>query len=191
MDRSTVKKLISKKARDYSYAIAFFFTFSFFAVFVIRPNVLNVFSTFVEIEELKKIEKVYDNQIGTILMIQSDLETYRPDLVYVDESLSSTPLVNKVLSDVNDAALKNTLNIVKLDINDVDLKSNTERKLTPISVEVDGTGSFENIYGFLKDTYNQRRLKLARDIKISRDVSEDATASSDLIIQMQIEGFYL
>jgi len=191
MDRSTIKKLFSQKARDYSYAIAFFFTFSFFAVFVIRPNVLNVFNTFVEIDELKKIERVYDNQIGTILMIQSDLEKYRPDLVYVDESLSSTPLVNKVLSDVNDAAVKNSLNIVKLDINDIDLKSNTERKLTPISVGVDGTGSFENIYGFLKDTYNQRRLKLARDIKISRDAAEDATASSDLIIQMQIEGFYL
>lgn len=191
MDRSTIKRLFSKKARDYSYAIAFFFTFSFFLVFVIRPNILNVFHTFVEIEELKKIERVYDNQIGTILTIQSDLERYRSDLVYVDEALSSTPLVNKVLSDVNDAAVKNSLSVIKLDINDIDLKSRDARQLTPISVGLDGTGTFENMYGFLKETYNQRRLKLAKDIKISRDSAEEATDSSELIIQMQVEGYYL
>lgn len=191
MDRSAIKRLFTKKARDYSYAIAFFFTFSFFLVFVIRPNILNVFNTFVEIEELKKIERVYDSQIGTILTIQSDLEKYRSDLVYVDESLSSTPLVNKVLSDVNDAAVKNSLSVKKLDINDIDLKSRNARQLTPISVGIDGTGTFENIYGFLKETYNQRRLKLARDIKITRDSAQEATDSSELVIQMQIEGFYL
>ncbi len=61
-----VKKLLSKKTKDYTYAIAFFLIFSFFLIAVIRPNILSVFSAGERINELEKQNRFYDLQISNI-----------------------------------------------------------------------------------------------------------------------------
>ncbi len=189
IDRQTFTKIITQKAKDYTYAIGFFLTFSFFIIFVIRPNLINVFSSASQIEELKKIENVYDAQIDTILLIQADLEKYRPDLIYVDEAIAGSPLVNKVLSDINAAAVDNSIDVVRLDVHDINLKSTDKPDLRGIKVEMDCTGTFDEAYAFLQDITNQRRLKVANEVAIARD--SEATDSANLNITLQLEGYYL
>lgn len=191
MDRLKLRKLITQRTKDYSYAIAFFFTFSFFVLFVIRPNLVNVFGSFAQIEELKKVENVYDEQIKTILLIQADMEQYRPQLELVNQAVPSTPVVNKVISDLTLAAEKHAIGIDTLEVQDINLKSANERQIEAIKVAMECRGTFEEIHNFLTEMRLQRRLKSVKELVIARDLENVATDSADLVIKMQIEGYYL
>lgn len=191
MDKSQlIKKLFSKKNKDYTYAIAFFFIFSFFVFYIIRPNLTNVFEINTKIEQLKKINKLYADQIDKIVQVQSDLETNRDDLVLLKEAFAEKPEVNKVLSDVDVTTGGAVLRSERIAVSDINLKDKgSVAKLKSFIINMSLIGSFDDTLAFMRKIYNQRRLKLAPVLELTRE--EESSESATLNIKLEVEGYYL
>ena len=104
MDKqATIKKLFEKKAKDYTYTVAFFVIFFLFSA-VIRPNLITVFEINAKIRQLSEVDRIYGEQIDKIVGVQSIFEASRDDMYLLNEAISTQPEVNKVLFDVNVAS---------------------------------------------------------------------------------------
>jgi Tfp pilus assembly protein PilO len=186
-----LKKLFSKRAKDYSYAIVFFLIFSFFILAVIRPNILSVFVAQQKIQKLEKLNEAFDKQINNVISIQSTIEQYRDNFFLLKEAVSRAPQVNKILSDLNNAIGNNHLTVDKINIGEVNLKDvGTGQKLKSVAIHSDLSGKFEDINNLISDLYGQRRLKVIKKMTVGKDEKE-ASDSSQLKIQLDVEGYYL
>ncbi len=192
MDKEVFKKKIfMSKVKDYSYAIIFFITFSFFIFFVIRPNIVNVFSLQEELGRLKILDAGYENVIKKIVDIQFFLESNRSDLYLLDQALPQTPQINKVVQDLEKIASESGVKIIQIDINKINLKENTKKtKQTPLAVNLGLKSTFYQYKTFLKGIQEQRRLKSFKHIIIDKEQNE-GTLSGQLNIKMQLEGYFL
>lgn len=192
VNRNTIiAKLFTKKGKDYSYTIAFFLVFSFFVFFVIRPNVLSVFQANLKIENLKKTNAIYEYQIQNVINAQTVLVDARDDLQLLDEAATNKPQVNQIIGDITKTVEKNNLVINKLSLIDVNLKDvSRSNQFKPLTFNLGLTGSFEDYFNLMKDFYNQRRIKLFKDVVISKD-EETGTSSGELQIELELEGYYL
>lgn len=192
MDKTSIlKKLFSKKTRDYTYTTIFLFIFSFFVAFIIRPNLNSVFEKTRKIEKLKNTNQLYEEQIEKIIEVQSILEENRDNLVFLDDAISKKPQVNKVLSDLYASAQENSLASEKTEVSDVNLKQqNNQEKIKSFVVKIKSKGEFEKALSFVQKIYMQRRLKLIENLAIGREEKE-STSSSALGVMLDIEGFYL
>lgn len=187
----SAKKLFNKKTKDYTYTVAFFIIFSFFIFAVIRPNLVTVFEINSKINQLKKIDKLYAEQINKIIEVQSAFELNREKMYLLSEAISTQPEVNKVLFDVNVSSDGGKLKTERIIVSDVNLKdkgSATKMKLFNISLGL--LGSFEDTMNFIKKIYAQRRLKLIPELELTRG-TEESSKSANLKIRLDIEGYYL
>lgn len=192
MDKNEIlKKLFTKKTRDYSYAIAFFLIFSFFVFFVIRPNILSVFSAQAKIEQLKKANFIYDSQIERVINLQSTLELNREELQVLNQAISESAEVKKLFSDIHASIEESSLESEKMELSEVSLKNNgnNQNALKSLTITINVNGDFAGFMAFLKNIYNQRRLKRAKGFMISR--AEESTQSARLQIKVDIEAFEL
>lgn len=192
MEKNTlVKNLLTKKNKDYTYAVSFLLIFSFFIFFIIRPNLISVFEANAKIEELKKINNSYNEEIDKIIEVQSVLESKRDDLDYLNEAIASKPQVNKILSDVDVASAETNLISEQISVSDVNLKDKGAlEKLKSFVVEMNVKGTFEDVVAYIKRVYAQRRLKLIPEFQVDRDEKE-SSSSSTLDIRFEVEGYYL
>lgn len=192
MDRDAIKKrLVSSKAKDYTYGIIFLLTFSFFLFFVIRPNLVNVFSLQEELGKLKILDTGYENVIRKIVNIQTFLEANRSDLYLLDDAISATPQINKVVQDIEIAASSSGLIVTQVDISQIDLKENKQRtEKNTLLVNLATQADFAGAKVFLDNLLAQRRLKTFKHLTI--DKKEDTgTGSAQLDIRIELEGYYL
>ncbi|OGK12195.1 hypothetical protein A3C98_04340 [Candidatus Roizmanbacteria bacterium RIFCSPHIGHO2_02_FULL_37_15] len=188
---SFIKKLYNVTTKDYTYTIAFFFIFSFFIFYVIKPNLLSVFETNAKIKQLEKTNILYERQIDKIIEIQSVFERNREDFLILDEAIGSKPEVNKLLSDVAISSGESTLAVERIDIFDINLKEKVkEEKLKSFVINMDLTGTFEDTVFYIKKIYGQRRLKLIPDLELVKDRIETSPSAS-LKIKLKVEGYHL
>lgn len=192
MDKSSLlKKMFTQKTRDYTYAIAFFFIFSFFVFYVIRPNLLSVFEANTKIEQLKNINKLYEEQIDKVIEVQSVLEANRDDLSYLKEAIALKPEVNKVLADINVSTEGGRLESERIDVSDINLKEKAvSEKLKSFVINMNLKGTFDDVLSYVRTIYNQRRLKLIPQLVFGRSEKE-SSQSSTLDIKLEVEGYYL
>ena len=192
MDKESLKKrLTSKKAQDYSYAIIFFLTFSFFIFFVIRPNLVNVFSLQEELGRLRILDAGYENVIKKIINIQTFLEVNRSDLYLLDQSVSSTPQINKLIEDIEAAATESGLIFNQINISRIDLKEKNKRdSKNTLMVNIATRTGFEETKKFMDDLISQRRLKMLKSVVFEKE-DKYGTGSGALNIKIELEGYYL
>lgn len=192
MDKDYLKKqLTSAKIKDYSYSIIFFLTFSFFVFFVIRPNLVNVFSLQEELGKLHILDVGYENVIKKIINIQTFLETNRSDLYLLDQAISSTPQINKIVQDIEKAATNSGVIVNQIDISKINLKQGgRQTKKNSLIVNMSVKTNFDDMQLFVNNLINQRRLKTLKHIVIDKD-ELSGTASGSLDIKFELEGYYL
>jgi len=192
MNKSTLKeKIQAKKVTDYSYMILLFVSFAFFTFFVIRPNILTIFSLQEELGKLHILDTGYENVIKKIIDIQSFLEENRTDLYLLDEALPSLPQINKIVDDTQYSASASGIKLNSMALSNVDLKDKTiEFTRKKISINMDGGANFLNSKDFINDIVDGRRLKIIKQLNFSQDTQE-GTQSGTLKLIMEIEGYYL
>lgn len=192
MNKSTLKeKLQAKKVTDYSYMILLFLSFAFFTFFVIRPNILTIFSLQEELGKLNILDTGYENVIKKIVSIQSFLEENRTDLYLLDEALPSLPQINKIVDDTQYSASSSGMKLNSMALSNVDLKDKTvEFTRKKISINIDGGGDFPCSKQFVNDIIDGRRLKVIKQLNFSKDI-QNGTQSGALKLIMEIEGYYL
>ncbi len=185
-------KFFTRKKKDYTYAIAFFLIFSFFSYFIIRPNLLSVFEANLRIQDLKKTNAFYETQIENIITAQSILIEARNDLEILDRAVTKKPQINELLHDITETALKKNLELDKLDLTNVNLKDiGYSDHLKTVIISTEALGGFNDYFESIKDWYNQIRLKLLKNIEITKREDKEATPSGKLKISFEIESYYL
>lgn len=192
MDRDSIKKkLISTKTKDYTYSIIFLITLSFFLFFVIRPNLVNVFSLQEELGRLQILDAGYENVIKKIVNIQTFLETNRSDLYLLDQGISSAPQINKIVQDIEQAASSSGITVTQVDIGEVALKEKEVRtSKDTLTVNMSTKADFEGARKFINKLLMQRRLKLIKHVGINK-TSTTGSGSAQLDIRLELEGYYL
>ena len=189
MDPSKISKSIFvKKTSDYIFIIFFLLIFSVFIIFAIKPSLTTAFSLKKEELDLKKVNKIYEEKISNIISIQTQIEKNRDNLPLLNQSISEHPEVNKIIEDIKKTADKNSLNIDKASILDINL-SKTNQELQDVKLMMEVTTNFDNLKQFMTDLLSQRRLKVIDNLVINRD--RESTSSGDLKVALTIDGFYL
>jgi Tfp pilus assembly protein PilO len=188
--KKLLKQIDSKKAKDYTYATLFFFVFSIFVFFAIRPSLVTAFSLKSQEGQLSQLNTNYESVISKIVSIQSSFETYRDDLHLFSEAVPLTPNMNKLIRDVEEATATNSVTIDKFSAGEVNLVDKSRGKLRSTIFSIEASSSFENLLKSLEDIYNQRRLKKIIRFVIKRKDLE-ASGSAGLKFQLDIEGYYL
>lgn len=192
MDKNTlIKQLTSQKAKDYTYAIIFFLTFSFFAFFVIRPNLVNVFSLQEELGKLHILDTGYENVIKKIINIQTFLEANRSDLYLLDQAISSTPQVNKLIQDVEAAASSSGLIVTQMNVSKINLKdSRVSKSKNILTINLATQANFAEAKEFINNLILERRLKTLKSVVLEKD-EKNSSSSAALNIKIDLEGYYL
>lgn len=189
--KQILKKLLSQKNKDYTYAIAFFLIFSFFILFIIRPNLVSVFEANNKIEELHTLDTFYNTQIDKIIELQTTLEENRDNMLLLNQAIAKKPEVNKILSDVDISSQEGGLVTSGITVSDINLKEKEDGdKLKSFTLNMNFNGDFQNSVSFIKKIFDQRRLKTISNLDISRDEKE-SSESSKLQITMMILGYFL
>lgn len=188
MDSLKLKELIAKKeVQDYTYLILFLLVFAFFAFFVIRP-VLSVGVTLrKEAADLRVLNATFDDNIRSVIKIQSELESIRDKKYLIDQALPAGPSTGPIILQIESAAGQTGIEIKKLVISDVTYKSieNSNGKLQSVDVDLTASGNFAQINDFIKLLYNQRRLKFLPALKVTRSV-DILDNSLEIIIKLSV-----
>ncbi len=184
-------KLQNKKIKEYGFSIAFFMIFSFFIVFAIRPNLASVISLNEQLTQLRGLDVEYENSITKIINLQTLIEQNRENFYLLDESLPSTPQVNKVIDDIKKNASDSGIQIDKVVVDEVSLKEDSSKnKMKVFSVNMESSSQFESIKRFLDTMFQQRRLKAIQSLTLERDALS-GSGSASLKIKLEIGGYYL
>jgi Tfp pilus assembly protein PilO len=190
-DKKKLSKIIfNPKVRDFTYLILFFFTLSIFIFFAIRPAIVSIFSLTREAEDLKKINNLYNQKIDEIVFLQSQLEGKRDDLFYLIEAIPNFVQINKRLEDIKTASAKSSVSLKSFSFSDINLTSEQKDEVRSIVINTEIEGNFENLMSFIKEMISQRRLKKIDKITITKP-EPAATSSSQLKVNLMIEGYYL
>ncbi|MDO8609004.1 MAG: type 4a pilus biogenesis protein PilO [bacterium] len=188
----SLNKIFTKKTTDYTFSVMFFLIFSIFIFFAIRPSLTTAFALKKEEIDLTKIDKVYEDKIMSIALVQSQMEENRADLPLIKQAISTSPQVNKMVEDIKVAADKSSFEIRKAAIGEVNLFETNNKLLQRLKITVDGVGTFSDFQQFVQIINEQRRLKMIQKVSISRDnVQNVSSDSGQLKIQFDIEGYYL
>jgi len=182
------KSVFQKKSADYIFIIFFLLVFSIFIAFAIKPSLTTAFSLKKEEIDLTKIDKVYEEKISSITLVQTQIEENRDNLPLLNQSISEQPEINKIIEDIKKIADKNSITIDKAGIVDINLSKSYKEKQN-IELKMEATANFENLKLFMADLFSQRRLKLIDNIEINRD--KESTNSGNLKILLTIDGYYL
>ena len=183
-----LKSIFEKKSGDNIYVIFFLLIFSIFIIFAIKPSLMTAYSLKKEEIDLTKIDQVYEEKINDIALIQTQIEENRDNLPLINQSISEQPEVNKVIEDIKKIADKNSLVINKATIIDINF-SKTNKEKQNVKLQVEATTSFDNLGQFMRDIFDQRRLKLIDNVVINRD--KESTSSGNLKVDLTINGYYL
>lgn len=192
MDKNILlKHLFDKKVRDYGFVVVFLIIFSFFIIFIIKPNISLVFQLGKEKNYLDQLDKNYESTIIEIVNLQSEMEKIRSNLDIIDQALPSQIGIDKVVDDLRKSASASSVSIKKVNFGSFSLinKSNDE-KLNKIQFNVDFISGFKNALDYVKFLLMQRRLKGINQIIFDKPLNV-TTDSADLNIKLVGEVFYL
>jgi len=192
MDKNILlKQLLGKKVRDYGFVVFFLFIFSFFIIFIIKPNISLVFKLSREKTYLDQLDKNYENVIIDIVNLQSEMEKVRSNLEIIDQALPDRVRIDKVVDELNKSASVSSVLIKKLTFSNFSLIDKVnDKKLNKIQFSIEFLGNFKNTLDYMKLITKQRRLKVINQIIIDKPVS-DATDSADLNIKLSGETYNL
>ena len=189
--KKIIRTLGDKKVRDYIYISIFFILFSIFIFFAIKPALTTAFSLKKEEEELKEKNLIYQKAISDANNNLYVLEDVRDKLYLIDESISNSPQINKVVNDIENASLDSSLFLkyifVSEKIDYIDLKKTDFKE---VRVNLESQGNFTDVLNMVKVVNAQRRLKLIDNIEFFNEI-EISTNSGSLDIKSEIIGFYL
>jgi len=185
--------LYLKKFEKYFYFSLFFLVATFFMIFVIRPNLRQLFFANQKLDQLKKIDEKYNRLLERIIKFQNDLESHRDDLLLIDQAITDSPQINKAITQIEALIGKNNLSINSMSVSNVDLKSELKLSETQtLKINLILEGDYENFRKFLTDISNQRKIKIVDNFLIEKESTlTQSTASANLKIQLQVNSFHL
>lgn len=191
MESQNLKNLFMKKREDYIYLSLFFIVFSVFVVFIIRPSLTEAFALKKEEADLRQLDKRLGQAIVNILSMQRQLEEHRNGLPLLAEAIPNQPKINKIISDISAIKKDDSVVLEKINVEEVSLTNkSSEKKRQIIVLKLEISSTYEHAIQFIKDIFNQRRIKSIQRIQIQKEGIQ-ATDSANLHFTVELEGYYL
>lgn len=130
-------------------------TMSFFAIFALRPTLLTISQLVVDIKSKRETVAAMDTKIRDLSTAQQLLLQETSRLPLLNASVPDTPKPEVVARQIEGLSDKNIVNILGLSIEETELKPLPENS-DSINLSVSATGSYQQLYSFLKDVENLR-----------------------------------
>lgn len=195
LDRKRIIALLQQKnIQHYGFSILFFFIFTFFVIFAIRPNIITAFSLQRELQELRLKDKQYEQQIIKIVNYQSLLEGYRDDLPLLDEALPSTPLLGRAIAVVEKTATDSGVLLSNIEVQKVQYQERTpDDRVKSFHIIANAQTEFSRLQSFMDRLLDQRRLTVIESIDITRVqfTSDGPNGITNYTIDIKIGCHYL
>ncbi len=189
--KKIIKSLSDKNVRDYLYISVFFILFSIFIFFAIKPALTTAFSLVKEESELKEKNLTYQRAIADANKNLYILEEFRDKLYLIDESISNSPQINKIVDDIGNANNTNLLSLKNIFVSEkIDYIDPKKNNFKEVRVNLETQGDFAKVVNMIRDINLQRRLKLINKIDFFNQI-EISTNSGLLDIKAEIIGYYL
>ncbi len=188
--RKILKTFQSNKVKDYTFISFFFLIFSVFVIFAIRPSLVTAISLRQQFKDLEVINLKYEKVVSNIVANQATLENARDRLYLIDAALPDSALINKLVSDIERAGNENSITFINLNVGEVNLVQKAGNKSQAVTINIEAACTFDNLLKFMQNLSNQRRLKMVKQLSISRDTG-GSSESAQLKVIMEIKGFYL
>lgn len=186
-----LEKILNKKVKDYSFTVLFFVVFTFFIIFVIKPNLTMAFSLRSQLEQLRTLDKSYEQAILNIINLQSSIEAKRDKFHLLDEAFPKEPKVYQIIDDIKTAASSSGTTLKNISVGEIQLRGGVDTvKTKEINVSLEISSDFAGIKNFMVEIYSQRRLKIIKNLDISKLVKQ-ASNEADLKINFSVDSFYL
>lgn len=191
-----IRQLLISRRKDYISFTLFFFIFSLFVIFIIRPSLTEAFSLKKEEADLKEIDAKFQRIIINIVEMQKQLEQQRDALYLLSDALPSKPQINQIINDVVQSADKHAIIVKKLTTDEISLmeKGKADKKfLQRITIRLEALSTYDNTIRFIQDLFNKRRIKSIRELRILNKFKVGGIASESALLQIavEIEGYFL
>ncbi len=175
-------KKASKKV-DYKIVSFILFTVSFFTIFAIRPSLSLIYTLQKEKTEYERVNITLESKIQKIIATQAQFMELITNKNLIEEALPSSHQVEKTREFLDQDLKINSINIQKITILP---KTNTQ--LNTVTVNLNGSGNYEELLNFLKYINNSRQL-IAIDYL---DLVSDSTATESAKINFNtiLNTFY-
>ena len=160
-------------------------TISFFGIFALRPTLLTISQLVVEIKSKKETVATMNTKIKNLESAQQILLQETSNLSLLDASVFDTPKPEVVARQFEGLSNKNIVKITGLSIEKIVLvgkdeatKTSTELRPLPensraMNLSVSATGSYQELFSFLKDIENLRVPIQIDTFQIGTTKSED------------------
>jgi Tfp pilus assembly protein PilO len=186
-----IKTLTQKKVQDYSFTILFFVIFSFFVIFAIRPNVLTAFNLQKELQDLRNMDKTYEQVILSIVNYQTVLEDNRDNFYLLDEAIPTEPQTYKLIADIRNSVAESGITLAGINVNQLELKETKKQKgIQQYRLTLELDGSNEQLSNFISSVANQRRLKTINRLTVAQ-VDRTSSIGGRFHVDLDVEGYSL
>jgi Tfp pilus assembly protein PilO len=193
MDKTAfIRKLLNKpEVKDYTSAFLFFLISSVFALFAIKPAISIAFSLNKQAADLHKVDQVYEQNLGKLVELQTNLEKIQDKTYLLDQALPKMPETKTFIDDIKRVSSQEGILIEKLDLSSVDLKNDAlHDDIGVLSVSMQTTSNFKSIDAMVNKLIQQKRIKSIKNMKITTE-STESSGSATLNVTLDIEAYYL
>jgi len=109
----------------------------------------------------------------------------------LDQAVSSTPQINKLVQDIETAASASGIIVTQINISKIDLKDKAVRtSKNVLTVNIATHTGFKEARVFVDSLISGRRLKTLKSITLDRN-EKGSSSSAELDIKIDLEGYYL
>lgn len=157
-----------------------------FAIFAIKPTILTIIDLNNEIKSKKNIVSKLKQKVIDLKTISNILQEESQALQLVDKAVPSNADIEQLVGQIERMAITDSVEIKNFSSSDVPLKGNLDKKekLDELSVNFSLTGSYQNLFQFLKSIEN-----LIRPVKIDSLIFNSSnTIDNTKVIVLTVSG---
>ncbi len=154
-------------------------------VLALRPTMVTIAGLLGQIQQQKEVSKKLNDKIILVQEARANIERIRPQLVFLDQALPTTPEWSGWMQDLQQMASESGLTVTAGNVGGVQIagtppssvtaikeeKTTLPNGISGISFTISLTGQYQQLRSFLSAVEGKRRLAVLTDTKLSRDAS--------------------
>lgn len=178
----------NKKTASYFTLTFTFIILSFFGIFAIRPTLTTASSLIKSVEDLKRLNKDYENKINTLIIAQTEYEKIRNDLPLLENALPNNANFTKIVKIIERFADQENVSITQFRIDGVPISTpSSTSKLERYGFGIVVSGEYSSLTSFLSHLLNWRRIVTIQSLDFTH---EEGTTSGMLRLSLKGLAYY-
>lgn len=181
-------KLNNEKVKSYLMLAFTLAALSFFGIFAIKPTLSTIIELKRKLADLQFVNQKYTEKLENLNKLYGDYNSLLKDLSIIIDALPQKPEAPKLMAQINALSNKSDLRITSLNILSADItpeRQPSNTNASSIDFTLEATGTYKNIFDFIKSVIHIDRLITIEAVSISKDVNGSA-----LVLNLQGRGYF-